>query len=389
MANIFRDQQNILYVCLGDKWGTSERMALKDCSIAKETGHNVFLYCLKDSFLNVKAKDAGIDCLFHSGGLSFNFLKWHRLSDFVQNLSKFDIRLVHCYDLSFLFPASFYLKSRIKVPLVFTFNHEIKKFYKKFWHKNLIRRIDQILLPIKEMADGVHGHLDVPIRKFEYTGLGVNEFLMNSSEHKSSGAWFVGCAVGGHEKKIDFLVPIINAVNSLNTKGSLNKKVKLLIYSERAWDKFLLNEPVKELIKSMNGSDHIFLEFTDSLVESCLKVDVWVGLDVKEPIEDLLLNSILNDTPSIAPRTYATKELFRKKGALGETYKSGDAREIREKLEKVFMNYQSYCQAITSQKSELVSEFGIEFYKKQLLASYEKIITKRERLISKKSFKSL
>ncbi|OUR98614.1 hypothetical protein A9Q84_04145 [Halobacteriovorax marinus] len=389
MANIFRDQQNILYVCLGDSWGTRERMALKDCLIAKETGHNVFLYCLKDSIINLKAKERAIDCLYHSGGLSLNFLKWHRLNDFVQNLSKFDIRLVHCYDLSFLFPASFYLKRRIQIPLVFTFNHEIEKFYKRFWHKSLIRRIDQILLPIKEMADGVHGHLDVPIRKFEYTGLGVCEYLKKSSEHKSSGSWFIGCAVGGHEKKIDFLRPIISAVNSLNIKGTLNKKVKLLIYSEKKWEKFLLHKPTKDLIKSLNGNDHIFLEYTDSLVESCLKVDAWVGLDVREPIEDLLLNSILNDTPSIAPRTYATMELFRKRGSLGETYKSGDAREMREKIEKIFKNYKFYCQTITDQKSELIAEFGIEFYKKQLLKAYEKILTKRERLASKRSFKSL
>ena len=389
MANIFRDQQNILYVCLGSKWGTRERMALKDCLIARETGHNVFLYCLRDSIINIKAKSQGIDCLYHVGSISLNFLKWHRLNAFVQYLTKFNISLVHCYDLSFLWPASFYLKRKTRISLVFTFNHEIKKFYKKFWHRNLIRRIDQVFLPIKEMADGVHGHLEVPIRKFEYTGLGVGKEISAKSSDKSTGAWFVGCSVGGHEKDINFLRPAINAISSLNNKGSLSKKVKLLIYSEVNWDKFLLQENVKSLISDIGANDHIFLEFTDDLTEACLKVDAWVGLDTKVPIEDLLVNSLLNNTPSLAPRTYATKELFRKRGRLGETYKSGDAREIREKLEKIFNSYADYLDRLEKGKGSLISDFGIEFYKNQLLMGYEKILTKRERLSRNRLVKDL
>lgn len=389
MANIFRDQQNILYVCLGSKWGTRERMALKDCLIARETGHNVFLYCLRDSIVNVKAKSLGIDCLYHTGSLSLNFLKWHRLNAFVQYLTKLNISLVHCYDISFLWPVSFYLKRRPKISLVFTFNHEIKKFYKKFWHRNLIRRIDQVFLPIKEMADGVHGHLEVPIRKFEYTGLGVGSKNKSEGKDKSTGAWFIGCSVGGHEKSINFLKPAISAVSSLNTKSSLSKKVKLLIYSEVEWDKFLLMDNVKEFIAEVGAKDHIFLEFTNDLTQSCHQVDAWLGLDTKVPIEDLLVNALLTGTPSLAPRTYATKELFRKRGRLGETYKSGDAREIREKIEKVFNFYPEYLQRINKNRDELISDFGLEFYKNQVLMGYQKILTKRERLTRNKHFKGI
>ncbi|ATH06923.1 hypothetical protein BIY24_02920 [Halobacteriovorax marinus] len=389
MANIYRDQQNILYVCLGSKWGTRERMALKDCLIARETGHNVFLYCLRDSFINLKAKQLGIDCLFHVGSISLNFLKWHRLNAFVQYLTKFNITLVHCYDISFLWPASFYLKRKPKVSLVFTFNHEIKKFYKRFWHRNLIRRIDQVFLPVKEMADGVHGHLEVPIRKFEYTGLGVGKNVTSQASDKSSGAWFIGCAVGGHEKEIDFLKPAISAISSLNTKSSLTKKVKLLIYSEVSWDKFLLQDEVREFIAAVSANDHVFLEFTDDLTSACQKVDAWLGLDTKIPIEDLLINSLLNDTPTLAPRTYATKELFRKRGRLGETYKSGDAREIREKIEKILSTYTDYITRIERGRGGLISDFGFEFYKNQLLMGYQKILTKRERLIRNRPYKSV
>ncbi|WP_372651878.1 hypothetical protein [Halobacteriovorax sp.] len=389
MANIFRDQQNILYVCLGSKWGTRERMAIKDCLIARETGHNIFLYCIRDSIINIKAKELGIDCLFHVGSISLNFLKWHKLNAFVQYLTKFNISLVHCYDISFLWPASFYLKRKSKISLVFTFNHEIKKFYRKFWHRNLIRRIDQVFLPIKEMADGVHGHLEVPIRKFEYTGLGVGKDINSSNSDKSSGAWFVGCAVGGHEKDIEFLKPAISAINSLNTKSSLVKKVKLLIYSEVAWDKFLLKDSVKKFITEIGAVDNVFLEFTDDVSQCCLMVDAWIGLDTKVPIEDLLVNSLLNNVPSLAPRTYATKELFRKRGRLGETYKPGDAREIREKIEKIFVTYTDYLNRLSKGKENLISDFGYEFYKNQLLMGYQKILTKRERLIRNKTLKRL
>lgn len=387
MANIYKEQQNILYVCLGSTWGTRERMAIKDCKISKEIGHNVFLYCLRDSIIHMKAKSLGIDCLFHSGGLSFNFFKWHRLNDFVSYLTNFDIKLVHCYDINFLWPASFYLKRRNLVPLVFTFNHDIKKYYKKFWHKNLIRRIDKVFIPIKEMADGVHGHLEIPMRKFEYTGIGAQGCKAEEIVHKSTGSWFVGCSVGGHEVNAKSLIPIISAVNSLNIKSSVSKKVKLIIYTEATWDKFLIHNEVKKLIKDLDATNHVFLETAESLDSACLNVDLWVGLSVKEPIEDLLMNSILSSRPSIAPRTYATMELFRKYGKLGETYKTSDSRELRDKMEKILYSYDKYVSTIFSEKDLLLSDFGHEFYKNQLLSGYEKSLTKRERLFkTRRSF---
>lgn len=387
MANIYRDQQNILYVCLGDKWGTRERMALKDCLISKEVGHNVFLYCLRDSIIHIKAKEMGVDCLFHSGGISINFFKWYRLNDFVQYLTKFDIKLVHCYDLQFLWPASFYLKRRILVPLVFTFNHDIKKYYKKFWHKNLIRRIDQVFLPIKEMADGIHWHLEVPLRKFEYTGLGIKHYKDIVGEEKSSGSWFIGCAVGGHEKSVEFLRPMISAVHALNLKGVLKKRAKLIIYSEVSWENFLLKESLQNLIKEIGANHDVFLETVDSLSLACTQVDVWTGLDVREPIEDLLLVSILNKKPSVAPRNYATMELFRRCDHLGETYKSGDARELRDKIAEILLNYEVYVKSINKFHKGLMDEFGLDFYRNQLLKGYERILTKRERVASKRNIR--
>jgi hypothetical protein len=385
MANIFRDQQNILYVCLGGTWGTRERMAIKDCLISKETGHNVFLYCLRDSIIHLKAKSLGIDCLFHSGGLSFNFFKWHRLNDFVSYLTKFDIKLVHCYDLKFLWPASFYLKRKNLIPLVFTFNHDIKKYYKKYWHKNLIRRIDQVFIPIKEMADGVHGHLDIPMRKFEYTGIGVKGSADSGANgERSTGSWFVGCAVGGHETNAEFLRPLISAISSLNVKDSLSKKIKLMIFTEASWDKFLIKDEVKSIVKELGAGEHVFLETSNGLKSACLGVDLWAGLKVREPMEDLCLSSILSLRPSVAPRSYATMELFRKYGRLGETYKNGDSRELRDKIEKILISYDDYTSAIQKEKDKLEADFGHEFYKNQLLMGYEKTITKRERLFKSK-----
>ncbi|WP_127718047.1 glycosyltransferase [Halobacteriovorax sp. HLS] len=389
MANIFKDQQNILYVCLGMTWGTRERMAIKDCLISREIGHNVFLYCLRDSIIHMKAKALGIDCLFHSAAISLNFFKWYRLNDFVNYLTKFDIRLVHCYDLKFLWPASFYLKRKHLVPLVFTFNHEIKKYYKKYWYKNLIQRIDQVFLPIKEMSDSVHDHMNIPLRKFEYTGIGVKSKECPESDQKSTGSWFVGCAVGGHEVSSEFLEPIISAVNSINAKGTLTKKVKLIIYSEVSWSKFLIHKNVKKFINTIGATEHIFLETTDKLSSACFNVDAWVGLNVREPMEDLLLCSALNSRPFLAPRKYAIMEFFRKYGVLGEAYKTSDTRELRDKLERMLLNYERYTTNLVAQKEQLETEFGYEFYKNQLLMGYEKTITKRERLFRKKTQKRL
>ena len=52
---------NIFFMGLSNRWGTEERTILKDCILAQEAGAKVYLYTYKDSVLDWRAKEQGIE----------------------------------------------------------------------------------------------------------------------------------------------------------------------------------------------------------------------------------------------------------------------------------------------------------------------------------------
>ncbi len=386
MLDIYKNKQNLLYICPSETWGTRERMVLQDCLIAREVGHDVFLYCLKDSLLHVYAKEQRIDCIYHQGKLRTRFLKWHKLSAIKQYIKRLDINLVHCYELNLLWPISYFLRRSPKVPLIFTFSHEVQKYYKQFWIRPLITRLDLGILPIKEMLASIRSHIDIPLRKIQFCGLGLcsgkapeKEDVALNRDH-----YVIGTSVGGFEKDIDFLKPLLLALQGLNSKKINDKSIKLILLSQKKWQESLIFPELRQFVNDHNLAGDIVFETSKNMLDAQNEVDFWVGNPTLEPIEDYTLMAMLAGKPIVSPRTSAFLELLREYGPVGESYKMGDTREIRLKCERILINLDGYKCHIIENEETLRRYYGRDIYRNQLLSHYERTLNRRARHADRK-----
>ncbi|OIQ19764.1 MAG: hypothetical protein BM556_04590 [Bacteriovorax sp. MedPE-SWde] len=381
MINIFRNQQNILYVCPTESSGTRERMILRDCLLLKEIGHNVFLYCLKDSFLDINSKKHGIDCLYHEGGTHTTFLKWYKLRRLKNYIRKLDVNIVHCYELNFLWPLAYFLRNKHLTPLFFTLNHDVHKFYKKFWYKTLISRLDLIFLPVREMSESIHGHMEIPLRKIYYSGLGLKQVEFHKVKKKlNESVWNLACWVNDHEKSDEDLSVCFESLWALNMRKKDHKPYHLHIYSNRKWSENILLEKLNKKIQDYKLENYVHFHESSNVFD--INADIWISYNTKIPLEDYSLVSILKGIPAMMPRNATTQELNRIYGDANVTYKAGDSRELRKSLELLSSSYHDYVGHCEKAKDELWVEHGEDGYKYNLFKIYEKHLNKRRRFYS-------
>jgi hypothetical protein len=382
----------VLLVCPSEYWSTIERTALRDAKILHEQGHDVYLYCLQDSFLDLKAKNLGITTIYHSGRISTSIFKWPTFKQIPTLIDQHELKIVQCYDVHLLWPIAFFLRKRSLVSLVFSHNVEISKLYRQFWYKPLIKRIDTTLLPSREMREGVVGSLGISTHKIDYCGLGVADekfqeestsnqghFLKNFSED-----WKLGCYVGAHEKSIDFLLPVFHALKVLVEKRPCSKGVKCVLISDKPWDEHLIRHEIGHYLVDSGLDQHVLFESKTPVVVLQRYLDLWIGVRSFEAIDDYMITALLSAVPVVMTRSTATMEILRRRPLLGYTYMRGDARELRSKISVILDNYESIKSGMTNEIPELMLEFGLETYREQLIHVFDKSLNKRLRFFARK-----
>lgn len=378
-VDIYKDQQNILYVCPSKYWGTRERMALKDIKIARDVGHNVFLYCLRDSSLHEHAKRENIHCFFHQGKNRIKFRHWYRLGELRSIIKKFDVNIVHCYNLNYLWPLSYFLRKEKYKSLVLTLNRDLKSFYLNFYFRPLVSRIDLVFLPMKEMLESVRGHLNIPPMKMEFIGLGLKVDRTVELE-KSKEFWDIGLFVGGHEEDASNIMPVLRCLNSLVHGPFSERNFKLHLLSDKKWMEFVIFSEVDKFITENNLEDHVEFQRADSVEEYQKNLHLWIAVNPSEALEDYTMTALVNKVPVITPRNPSSMEMIRQLGRVGKTYKSGDARELKNCCVEVLSKSNQYCQNLTFVREQIERMFGGKTYKNQILSLYEKSLNKRLRL---------
>lgn len=378
----------IFFFALTKRWGTKERFIINDCLHAKEAGARVYLYCYKKSYIEQIAKLNGIETLYHRGKVYTKVLQWHKLRGISKTLKDLKISIVHCYDVSLLWPLTYFLRSMPLVPLVFTQETELEKFYRDFYFRPLIARIDQVFVPMTQLLDNVLGHLNFPLRKMKLIGMGVTQKKIErpkSLPFSFEGTRFcIGTNLNGIETNTKFLDTLFHSLNVLVKKGVGPKGITLILFCERPWNEFHLTDELKRKLTDLGLEENVAFATSDNLAENQSLVDLWVSLVRRETLEDYAIQAIVNGVPVLLPRTALAVDLVSDFGRIGETYRSHDSRELREKLAKILLNLDTYKKNIEKAKAPLLDTHGRDAYRKMLVNQYAKLIEKRERLARKK-----
>lgn len=379
--------KTFFYMGLSYRWGTEERTIIKDCLMASKAGAKVYLYTYKDSVLDERAKDFNIECLYHQGKFVTKVFKWHKLRKLKNLLAELQVNVVHCYDIKVLWPLCLYMRSMPLVPLVFTLSGDLKKYYRSFWYRPLISRVDQVLLPMSELVENVWGHMGIPPRKIDFVGLGLN--TLKRSEYAegerppfrfTNKRWYIGTNLNGIETNTHFLDTVFHSFRVMIEKGLDEKNYTFALCNERNWSECVLTSELRRQVKDWGLEEHVAFVDQRDVATHQLDVDLWLGLERREELEDYAVQALINGRPIVVPRSASSMEVMRSFGVVGETYMAGDSREIREKCETILRNYSTYEKNLHKSHQALMESYGSESYKDSLSKIYEKLLNRRRRL---------
>lgn len=377
--------KTFFFMGLSHRWGTEERTILKDCLIAHKAGAKVYLYTYKDSVLDERAKSEGLECHYHQGKFVTKVFKWHKLRKLKNLLAELQVNVVHCYDIKVLWPLCLYMRSMPLVPLVFTLSNDLKKYFRSFWYRPLVSRVDQVLLPMSELMENVWGHMGIPPRKIDFIGLGLETRKKSEEEPRppfrfTDKRWYIGTNLNGIETNTHFLDTVFHSFRVMIEKGLDEKNYTFALCNERNWSECVLTDELRRQVKDWGLEEHVAFVDQRDVARHQLDIDLWLGLTRREELEDYAVQALLAGKPVCVPRTAFSMEVFRGYGVIGETYMSGDSREIREKCETILRNYDTYEKSLRKSHHALKKAYGQEAYEESLLKIYENLLNRRRRL---------
>lgn len=378
--------KTILFFIPTHSFATKERVALRDMSIALESGFKVYLATNLQSYLAESASKLGVEC-FQVGDHFINRLTdYHKHYPISKKIKKYQIDIIHCYDFNFLFSIATQMRSFNLTSLVFTQDHTIDKPLQKFWYKPLISRIDFLILLNKHLKNDLVGNLGLAQKKVEYFGMGIRNIapaipeVLEESFRPYKDYFLAGTFVSPELKSIDPLVPILLALKVINQKRENNLPVKLVLISHFDFKELSIFKELLDFIAENQIGDDILFASTADVDGVMTKLSVWISNAKDEFLEDYAVSALVHEIPILAPRNFCSLELLREYEGVGELYKLYDSRELREKWTKIILGFDLYKDKARLFKFFIEKEHDFKLYKNDLLDLYAKMTLRRNRV---------
>ena len=375
---ITKKAQNILYISLSHEWSSRERGILKDGIIIKENGRTPFLYCYKNSPIERKAFIKGIKTI-HPGKAFSGLFKWRMFLTLPQIVKKFNIDLIHFYQIEFVWSLCFFLYRFIEIPLVLTQCSGIKKFYTNIFYRTLAYRIDLFLCPFVGLKQNISSHLMVRSKKITYCGLAplftsILDYSEKIPEKEKSGL-LMGVFFHGDKNEEYHIRVLFRALAVFNEE--MNQSVFLELISETSWKKNPSYQLYRELSWEYQIGNWISFKKNNSLHKAPSHFDLWLELPHREDLEHCTFWAILSNTPVLVPRTASSMELFESYGRAGEYYKSDDGREFWQKGLQMLQNIDFYKKELVKTSEKMRKSCDESEYSKRILKLYDGLKTRR------------
>ncbi len=371
----------VLFVCPSKNWGTLERRAVQDATYLRDSGSEPIIFCLKNTPVYEEAKKEDIRIKVYSKQeikKKFEFSYYRNLKK-ILGIYKFD--LIHCYGLEYIWPLCMLLKKHKRIPLFLTVNKNMSKNYNTFWYKVLFSRIDRVLTFDDLILDFARAMLPIKKKKLDVIGVGIETSLVEQRKDSQSSSWRIGCYIRKTTSDVNLVTPIFNSMRAmLSSQREGDEKIDLVLFTDTTWNQSHINKELRGYIMDMGLENNIRLENKIRPLSDLSMLDIFLGIETGEPFFDYEVNALLHGVPIISPRTSSRATLFGHGRQVGETYKMGDSRELKVKIQKMLTRYSTYSENVKSQKEELESLHCLENYASSLFDLYMKLLEQRERL---------
>jgi glycosyltransferase involved in cell wall biosynthesis len=302
----------IIQSCGSSSWGGLEMMALQTSKELTKLGHDVFLFCKKNSKLYEEGNKSGINCLEIFDNDRNTLRNVNKIKKLIgkQNLDIVHTHLSH--DLWTLVPAL--RGTNIKLYLTKHMGSYIKK--KDILHKYLYNKVNGILAvsnyvkesllntcPVK--SEKIHILPDyINLNKFEKNNL-IKEETKNEN-NISKNAFIIGMAGRispgkGHE---DF----INAAKIVTEK--INKDIIFLVIGSASYGEEEYEKKIKSLaVDSGMKNKIVFIQHTKDISRLLNIIDIFIMPSHEESFGIVLLEAMAMELPVIATGNAGAKDI--------------------------------------------------------------------------------
>ena len=271
-----------------------------------------------------------------------------------------------------------------------TQDHVIDKPLQRFWYRPLISRIDSLIMINKNLKQDALGNLGLPLKKIEYFGMGLKLEAANDPEKIAlnfelyQDYFLVGTYVSPEISDHTRLTPLLSALKVLNEKMPGGLKSKLVLLSAVEFQSISILPEIMREIQEQELQDDVLFVTTQDIVGVISNLNAWISNTPMELIEDFALSAIMHEVPAMMARNFCSKDLIEEYEGVGETYKLHDARELRDKWEKIILGSALYREKTQLYKYFIEREHSYKSYKTQLLNLYTRTVQRRARLFRKK-----
>lgn len=377
---------SVLYVCLSEAWDTIERRCISDASYFRNIGGSSFILCHEKSLIDKEAEKEDIPRIYFPTDLSTWRSKLNFYFQIQLILQKQQIDIIHSYNYDCLLPLGMILKGMPQIPMVFTFNEDIEWKRSSLLDKWFVSRTDSIFTFSENIRDLAVELFPVNGRKIYVTGAGIDfPAKIKRSLHLETRRKIMTFIPRTEDDLktlrifVDSIPPLLYQLEHLGYKHDLI----FTFLTDISWYEHPIYESLKRMILERHLEMSINFETRPLASSSFQDCDIFVGLPLKELFSDLDLYALVTQTPVLLPRT-STRQQVVKQGKFGETYHSGDGRELKDKMIKILTNYPKYLEELAGVELELQEQHHFERYAEELYAHYEKLYTQRLRYTQKK-----
>ncbi|HLT22120.1 MAG TPA: glycosyltransferase [Bacteriovoracaceae bacterium] len=377
---------NILYICLSDEWGTTERKCLTDAIYFRNIGGGSFILCREKSLIDQEAEKEAIPRLYFKDDLELSRGKFNFYFQIQQIMQMKQVDIIHTYNHQTLLLLGIILRSISHIPLIYTFNEFLPRPKNRFYERWFVSRTDSILTFSQNIVEFAKENLPIAERKIKVTGAGIDFPSITKRTGDKGDKRKVAVFISRREQDITYLKKFIDSIYP--TLFSLEEhkfkpQVIFTFMTDISWYAHPLFESLKSLILERQLEMNISFETRPLKAQSFVDCDLYIGLPEKELCSDEDYYALATQTPILVPRTAARHALVRQ-GRFGDTYHPEDVRELKDKVLKILLNADRYQVELQGIEEQLEALHHFEQYTEDLYSHYEKLFSQRIRYSQKK-----
>jgi glycosyltransferase involved in cell wall biosynthesis len=306
----------ILQVCGGYSMGGLEQQTIKIAKGLINKGHELMIYCSKDSLISSKCKTENINYsegLFDIGNNVFkNFKNTYKI------LKKFKPDIIHVQRSHDLFPIVLVLYIyKINTPLVFTRRMESSINKKTFFHKLIYKRINKAYAISSFIKDNLIATTPIKPDKVEVLNNGVDLKIFNPLNYDKKtcrkkydmplDATIIGMVgrispMKGHKEFVRAASELFN---------NRNDKLFFAIIGGASVGEESFAQEIYKLAKTLLPSSNFrFYEFTDSVAEALATMDIFIFPSYRESFGNALLEAMAMQLPIVTTYAGGVKDII-------------------------------------------------------------------------------